>query len=812
VSTFLTDALLLCRLVDVAQEYTTGEHQNSPSNPYDPYTPRANTIPTQSSAPHTPQTHHQQPTSMSTSTYAPSQLPSSSQAAYKSYTPSVFGHQTTSDTSMSYPYAAIGQTSYSAVTKITPSVPPPPAPSAEAYRPKKSNAYDPPLPPPKSSRRAVSAAHPTRTVSPAVGQQTYPLYDSSTLPPPPPLPAQYASYLSPPNVQSYGTHAPAGFGGREDSAHSYQSVNSWNSHNSYTAGDSGNHATTNGVHDLAQSTNMSSQYVPHPGVYTPLSSPPKAPGGGKIDETPTPRQLPSGMVSNNANSLMQPARPMQQPFSNLPYGQTQDWANVNATSRGSPPNVGGDEFATTFSSMNPQSQESRQYPFSGNAITNGQNRTSSRGSSIAEMAGSPAQTTSQLWSTSPRVNPDLPRARDSNAASPPPPSNYAEYASNSYDQKVVGRTPSPSDAFTYHRNGTEGAIDAFASTNYGAYPFDSSEPNDAAGVQRVPSPAYIPNGTRSYGTGASESYVPATAAKSENVYDSGTHDPWQEPASHAVPLDPYAPNFNAQPAHVSDPKLTGTTSPPNSWQESQNHSSDPYAPPLMGSTSHMPPSATTNRRYPPPLQSTQQPYGASQFSNSSSAYSHFGSQELSCEGLPYDSSVGQDVLLAPPTHLPYAPSPSLMGLNDPLGRASARIPVFSFGFGGKVVTCFHGISTLSTGFDVALSSRQSSDVHIRVLHKVIPESAMDSSAVVFPGPLFSDPGTPTNSLVRTTASQVKAKKARVSKYLDERADEIHRGIAYMNPNSEDRKRADGKLVLVKLLKVMLENDGQLSGT
>jgi hypothetical protein len=153
-----------------------------------------------------------------------------------------------------------------------------------------------------------------------------------------------------------------------------------------------------------------------------------------------------------------------------------------------------------------------------------------------------------------------------------------------------------------------------------------------------------------------------------------------------------------------------------------------------------------------------------------------------------------------------------MGLNDPLGRTSARIPVFSFGFGGKVTTCFHGASALSTGFDVALSSRQATDIQIRVLHKVIPESALGSSTAFFPGPLFSDPGSPTNSLVRTTASQVKAKKARVSKYLDERADEIHRGIAYLNPGSEDRRKADGKFVLVGLLKVMVENDGQLSGT
>jgi hypothetical protein len=173
---------------------------------------------------------------------------------------------------------------------------------------------------------------------------------------------------------------------------------------------------------------------------------------------------------------------------------------------------------------------------------------------------------------------------------------------------------------------------------------------------------------------------------------------------------------------------------------------------------------------------------------------------------------GQEISNGLSTRAPYAPSPSLLGSNDPLGRTSARVPVFSFGFGGKVVTCFHGSSTLSTGFDVALSSRQSNDIQIRVLHKVIPESALDTSSARYPGPLFSDPGSPTNSLVRTTASQVKAKKASISKYLDERADEIQRGIGYLNPGSEGRRQADGKAVLVRLLKAMVENDGHLTGT
>jgi hypothetical protein len=161
----------------------------------------------------------------------------------------------------------------------------------------------------------------------------------------------------------------------------------------------------------------------------------------------------------------------------------------------------------------------------------------------------------------------------------------------------------------------------------------------------------------------------------------------------------------------------------------------------------------------------------------------------------------------------YAPSPSLLGTDDPLGRAAARIPVFSFGFGGKVVTCFHGASVLNTGFDVALSSRQSRDIRIHLLHKIIPQSALEESTAVYPGPLFSDSGSPTVGLVRSGVSALtKSRKAKVIKYLEERIAELSRGIGYLSSGQLERGRAEGKLILVQLLKLMVENDGRLSGT
>ncbi|KAI9571534.1 Sec23-binding domain of Sec16-domain-containing protein [Boletus coccyginus] len=171
----------------------------------------------------------------------------------------------------------------------------------------------------------------------------------------------------------------------------------------------------------------------------------------------------------------------------------------------------------------------------------------------------------------------------------------------------------------------------------------------------------------------------------------------------------------------------------------------------------------------------------------------------------------QDIHVSRATRLPYAPSPSLLGSNDPLGRTSSRAPVISFGFGGKVLTSFHSPADLNTGFDVALSSRRTTNVTIRVLHQLLPDYVSETKAAEYPGPLFSDPGTPVTSLVRAGTSQAKTKKARVIKYLEERAEEILRGAMYTSDNIE-RQRLEAKLVLAQLLKIMVENDGSLSGS
>jgi COPII coat assembly protein SEC16 len=280
--------------------------------------------------------------------------------------------------------------------------------------------------------------------------------------------------------------------------------------------------------------------------------------------------------------------------------------------------------------------------------------------------------------------------------------------------------------------------------------------------------------------------------------------------------DPYAPNSYINGSNAE------CTSSPNSVKSWMGTSGKPYS----SVNQHSPPRAEILRNrsmsngamVSTTSASVNDPYAPSQHprrQKSETDYGSYGYQRgRDSQNHPSALMVNPQLqeVLVKPFQTPYAPSPSLLGANDPLGRTAARIPVFSFGFGGKFVTCFHGAASFNTGFDVALSSRNSTGVHIHLLRKLIPDSALDTSTVVFPGPLFSDPGSLTN-LVRTgSISQTKTKKPQVVKYLSERTDEIALGLRYLNPDSIERRRAEGKLILIKVLKVMVENDGRLTGT
>ncbi|KEP46782.1 Sec16 Sec16-C: Sec23-binding domain protein [Rhizoctonia solani 123E] len=297
-------------------------------------------------------------------------------------------------------------------------------------------------------------------------------------------------------------------------------------------------------------------------------------------------------------------------------------------------------------------------------------------------------------------------------------------------------------------------------------------------------------------------------------------DPYAPP-----PKDPYAPpTMHAPP-------------PPASKDPYAPPAKDPYAPPVANAGPYAPPKAQDIKRpastaYDPPMPVLPPAPHASSYTPGVPAEMYAPRRDSRAreqsEQSDYEGSNGYTSRYNYASVDPYQPGgksatpaayqPASGGV-DPLGRHDSRAPVISFGFGGRLVTAFPGLSELTGGFDVSLG-RKAAPIQVRTLHKIVPESAVEVSSAVFPGPLFSDPGSPTKGLVSVGVggSGAKTKKTAVLKYLGERAEEIERGLGYLavdagsSPGPSERSKAEGKLVLVNLLKIMVENDGKLTGT
>ncbi|CAE6420436.1 unnamed protein product [Rhizoctonia solani] len=268
-------------------------------------------------------------------------------------------------------------------------------------------------------------------------------------------------------------------------------------------------------------------------------------------------------------------------------------------------------------------------------------------------------------------------------------------------------------------------------------------------------------------------------------------------------------------------------------------SKDPYAPPVANASPYAPPRAApqdikrpSSTAYDPPMPAVHPVQHASSYTPGVPTEMYAPRRDSRAreqsDQSDYEGANGHTSRYNHPSTDPYQPGgksatptayqPASGGV-DPLGRHDSRAPIISFGFSGRLVTAFPGLSELTGGFDISLG-RKAPPIQVRTLHKIVPESAVETSSAVFPGPLFSDPGSPTKGLVNVAVggSGAKTKKAALLKYLDERAEEIGRGLGYLvvdagnTPGPSERSKSEGKLVLVNLLKIMVENDGKLTGT
>ena len=569
---------------------------------------------------------------------------------------------------------------------------PGPSQTTAPYRPKTSNAYDPPIPPPRPSRHVSSAQGSPHGFSPTGAAHTSVAQD-----------ARHATYytnpsqLPPPNSYTPQTHVPA----------------------------------------PPVSTHPPSNVQPAANV----SPPRREPHSRIVPGSSIPRK---SSIGNSLYSAQLPSESPYPPRNTFDRTWPQHGPSVDAVAKSIPSN------------------QQPGYP-------------------AAVSLGNEVPTSIQADSRQPGQRGEYPaRIHGSDTSLPGDqhhfPDTGVEFTqhpiTNGYSPEVARSIPAPIHTSSYEPSGYMPTQERVHSPSNSVRSARSSRSRDLAS----PPPSNI---TASSAHRAPVSMGPSAEsglAVSRGSSPASTQS-WKSP--HYPSYDPYAPGRNTEPVSST----TRDRSMSNSSKVSSRSSvtSDLYIPSRLGQNlSEVPASTSLHQTSRVPVHDT-------------------------------DRTQGQTLTLPPQTNAPYAPSPSLLGSNDPLGRTSSRAPIVSFGFGGKLVLCFHGSNTLNTGFDIALSSRQTTGIQMRPLHAVIPESALDHISTSFPGPLFCDPGSPTSLVRAAVATQTKSNKTKVTKYLEGRADEIFRGLGYLNRGSSEHRQAEGKLTLVELLKVLVEHDGHLSG-
>ncbi|KIO26250.1 hypothetical protein M407DRAFT_24465 [Tulasnella calospora MUT 4182] len=391
---------------------------------------------------------------------------------------------------------------------------------------------------------------------------------------------------------------------------------------------------------------------------------------------------------------------------------------------------------------------------------------SSHGSATKPVHGS-----QPVGSTSPTMSAKSPRSVSGSV----PTSPQDRHQVNGASPPVRYHQSSPTKAPPPPRTGTPGSVrSGIASPELSLKGRASPRPDAIIASEKIraASPAAHLEAARSRIVHPETSAVKPPPTKVSPTHGTSPYDPYK-PRSGTLPSSE-RPGFTQLGGMIPRTASPYTAEPTDGGQTT---SYDPYSPQSNGHARRHTSESISSAQY--------NPYGVSAVP-AESVYTPRASMEST-----YSSS--------------YLPSSTQTGGDDPLGRTNCRAPIITFGFGGKVVSSFAKQINGSAGFDVSLVSRRPPPVSVRPLKSIMMEEAPK-----FPGPLFSDPGTPTVNITRTAATTVKAKKALVLKYLEERAAEVEAEIGQLAP--EVRSQRAGKLSLILVLKVMVENDGKVSGS
>lgn len=284
----------------------------------------------------------------------------------------------------------------------------------------------------------------------------------------------------------------------------------------------------------------------------------------------------------------------------------------------------------------------------------------------------------------------------------------------------------------------------------------------------------------------------------------GGYDYLDQEDQHAAAPDPYAPGNQAP----RDPYA------PRDYP-SREDSRTPSAPAPPETAYASPPSRAAPQRGAPRQPPQKQQQQRAPAPAPADAYSQYAPQ-----GMPPRQQAGPPQQSKP--YDPYAaPAPVQSAEASEaadLGLERRTAPVVSFGFGGRVLLVFPRGGQPSYDIDpsnpygAAAKPQQTSSpttVHLRKLDDVVPQVC---EGAVFPGPIFQDGG---------KANSNKKRKDALS-WLSQRIEELERDLAYArgapatgfgSDHAGERKaKIEARLLLVKLLKVMLENEGKIVGS
>ncbi|GAA5877989.1 hypothetical protein JCM1840_000133 [Sporobolomyces johnsonii] len=316
---------------------------------------------------------------------------------------------------------------------------------------------------------------------------------------------------------------------------------------------------------------------------------------------------------------------------------------------------------------------------------------------------------------------------------------------------------------------------------------------------------------------AYDPYAPQPSVdEARDAYAPQAADPYapQAPAQQ----DPYAPQTSGYALPARESNLTSPV------QQSRHQPS--FASPPRSATQ---PQLSSPTKAPAPLRASP---SAPTRADSVDSYAQYPAQGFPTG--PYTAQVGGNLTAPaaygsfPQQQQPYDPyavqaqavqrQGSFSSEVADLGLERRTAPVVSFGFGGRMLVVFPNGGRPSFGIDsanpygsaaaAAAQPSTPSTVHVRKLAELLPPS----DGPPFPGPIFLDGG---------KANAGKKRKEAMA-WLGQRIDELEKEVSYAQGaappgfgggHAEDtRKRLETRLLLVKLVKVLVENEGKLIGS